>query len=126
MSLYHACCRGKESRKQVFLNLLTAAFLILAVSTLRELVIDNILLNHRASEGLSGISSGRTDQIAEAVQTPVVQGSRLFGNGYTFIESLPLAVSRSYGILSLIPLVAFAFVRLHAAFYHAPAEIASD
>ena len=107
---------GKESRKQVFLNLLTAAFLILAVSTLRDLVIDNILLNHRASEGLSGISSGRTDQIAEAVQTPVVQGSRLFGNGYTYIESLPLAVILSYGILSLIPLVAFAFVPLHAAF----------
>jgi len=106
---------GKESRKQVLYNLLTAAFLILAVSTLRELVIDNILLNHRAGEGLSGISSGRTDQIAEVVDAPVIPGSRLFGNGYTYIESLPLAVILSYGVLSLIPLVAFAFVPLHAA-----------
>ena len=118
--------RDKETRKRVFLNIATAAILIVVVATLRELFVDNILLNHRASEGLNAVTSGRTEQITDVLTSPPTapapseNGTEsakhsvpfLVGSGSTYIESLPLAAVLSYGIFASIPLILFAFVPL--------------
>ena len=78
---------------------------------------DNILLNHRASEGISAVTSGRTDQITEVLtELPAADtgnsASFLTGSGSTYIESLPMAAILSYGIIASVPLILFAFVPL--------------
>ncbi len=119
---YFLGIRDKETRKRVFFNVATAAFLIIVVATLRELFIDNILLNHRASEGLGAVTSGRTDQLTEVFTEPSVASAEnaasfLTGSGGTYIESLPMAAVLSYGIFASVPLILFAFVPLICAHF---------
>ncbi len=110
---YFCAVKDKNARKQIFLNMVAIVFLVLAISSLRDLLIGNILLNHRADLGASGITSGRTDQIAEAIVAPQEISKPYFtGNGYTYIESLPLAAVLSYGIFSAAFILIFAFVPL--------------
>ncbi len=114
---YIFAIRDKEIRKRALLNAATAVVLIVVVATLRELFVDNILLNHRASEGLGAVTSGRTDQLAEILtDAPSVSeessDSYLTGSGGTYIESLPMAAILSYGIFAFIPLILFAFIPL--------------
>lgn len=115
---YFCAVKDPHARRQIFLNVIAIVFLVLAISSLRELVIDNILFNHRADLGISGITSGRTDQITEIiVETPPEISKPYFtGNGYTYVESLPLAAVLSYGIFAPIFLLIFAFTPLFATF----------
>ena len=103
--------KDKHLRRQIFYAAIMAFLLVVVIESLRNLMFGQLLFNNRAAEGVNGISSGRTDQVAE-VFTPAITRSFWFGGGGTYIESFPLAALTSYGVIAFVPLLLFAFTPL--------------
>lgn len=111
---YVCVIKSRRMRFFVLASVLFFAVLVITVPTLRELVVGNIIFNNRAALGANEITSGRSEQFTRTFLVNFPKAP-LFGNGSMYIESLPLAALLSFGIVSAVPLLTFAFVPLHVA-----------
>lgn len=111
---YVCAVNSRRTRLYAFILFLSATVLILTIPALRNLVVENIILNNRASLGINEVTSGRTEQFS-SIFLVYFPKSPLFGNVNMYIESLPLAAILSFGIVAAVPLLIFAFVPLRTA-----------
>ena len=84
---------------------MTCVLLIIFQPNVNHLIVDEILLNNRSSD-LATLSSGR-DYHWYIFKTEFYD-YLFMGTGGTYLESMPLAVLMSYGLIGGIPVLLFA------------------
>lgn len=96
---------SKKERNFYIILLMTCVLLIIFQPNVNHLIVDEILLNNRSSD-LATLSSGR-DYHWYIFKTEFYD-YLFMGTGGTYLESMPLAVLMSYGLIGGIPVLLFA------------------
>lgn len=96
---------SKKERYFYLILLVIFGFLVIFQPDLNEFVIKEIIFNNRDTS-INSLSSGRDVHWKRFVQE--FGDHMFFGTGGTYLESMPLAVLFSYGIIGGIPVLLFA------------------
>lgn len=93
--------------------LVAAGIYIWINPSMHELVINQILLNNKETTDITGITSNRDLMINTFINE--FPQYMLAGTGGSYLESMPLAVLLSYGVIGGIPLLLYATMPLRTA-----------
>ncbi len=107
--MIYILCIGAKGIIRKLIGVFVCALAVIAVLTipvLREIVIDQTILNNRTAD-IGTLTSGR--DVHYEIFADMFPKYAIIGTGGTYLESFPLAVLLSFGILGAIPIFLLSF-----------------
>lgn len=105
----------KRSTKTIFIIVfMMIIFFIFTNQNIYDFIINKIILNNRRGSSLNTISSGRIGHLLIFIEN--ISQNWIVGNGGMYLESFPLSLIISYGILGSIPVFILSLIPLFSCF----------